>query len=61
VIEVHISNTQAREAFRNQSVISPVCTGVIAGFGIDSYLLALHAVGRLVARHVESMGGAGER
>lgn len=41
LIEVHISNPAAREAFRSQSVISPVSTGVIAGFGFDSYKLAL--------------------
>ena len=41
LIEVHISNPHAREEFRHNSVISCVATGVIAGFGIDSYLLAL--------------------
>jgi 3-dehydroquinate dehydratase II len=46
VVEVHISNPHAREEFRHSSVISGVATGVIAGFGINSYLLALHAVGR---------------
>ncbi|NEM90217.1 type II 3-dehydroquinate dehydratase [Galbitalea soli] len=45
VIEVHISNPHAREEFRHTSVISAVATGVIAGFGFDSYLLALHAIG----------------
>ena len=41
VIEVHISNPHSRETFRHTSVISGVATGVIAGFGADSYLLAL--------------------
>jgi 3-dehydroquinate dehydratase-2 len=41
LIEVHISNPHAREIFRHTSVISGVATGVIAGFGFDSYRLAL--------------------
>jgi 3-dehydroquinate dehydratase-2 len=41
LIEVHISNPHAREEFRQKSVISHAATGVIAGFGFDSYLLAL--------------------
>ncbi|MBP2458511.1 3-dehydroquinate dehydratase-2 [Clavibacter michiganensis] len=41
LIEVHISNPHAREEFRHTSVISPVATGVIAGLGQGSYLLAL--------------------
>lgn len=44
LVEVHISNPHAREAFRHTSVISGVATGVIAGFGFDSYALALDAV-----------------
>lgn len=41
LIEVHISNPSSREDFRRLSVITPAATGVIAGFGFDSYLLAL--------------------
>jgi 3-dehydroquinate dehydratase II len=44
VIEVHLSNIQAREEFRQRSLIAPVCAGVIAGFGWRSYLFALHAL-----------------
>ncbi|MBI35322.1 MAG: type II 3-dehydroquinate dehydratase [Flavobacteriales bacterium] len=43
VIEVHISNTHQREKFRHHSYISPVCQGVILGFGLDSYRLALES------------------
>lgn len=41
LIEVHISNPHSREEFRHNSVISAIATGVIAGFGFDSYRLAL--------------------
>ena len=41
LVEVHISNPHAREEFRHKSVISAAATGVIAGFGFDSYKLAL--------------------
>lgn len=44
VIEVHISNTAKREAFRHNSYISPVCIGTIAGFGMDSYRLGIEAL-----------------
>ena len=43
VIEAHLSNISARESFRRLSVIAPACTGTVAGFGANSYLLALRA------------------
>lgn len=44
VIEVHISNVHSREEIRHRSLISPVCKGVIAGFGMNSYTLAIEAL-----------------
>ncbi len=44
VIEVHISNVHAREAFRHVSMISCACKGVILGFGLNSYRLAMEAL-----------------
>jgi 3-dehydroquinate dehydratase-2 len=44
VVEVHISNTFSRETFRHQSYISPVATGVVIGFGLKGYELALQSL-----------------
>ena len=43
VVEVHISNVHKREPFRHKSMISSACVGVICGFGLDSYRLAVEA------------------
>jgi 3-dehydroquinate dehydratase-2 len=44
VVEVHISNVHKREEFRHHSMISAACLGVICGFGLDSYRLAIEAL-----------------
>ena len=48
VVELHLSNTAARESWRHTSVVSPVATGVISGFGGHGYRLAVEAVGLLL-------------
>jgi len=49
-IEIHLSNTQAREPFRHHSFITPVCCGHIAGFGPASYVLAMDAAVTVVEK-----------
>ena len=48
IVEVHLSNTFAREEFRHRSHISPVATGLIVGFGAKSYVLAIDAIASLI-------------
>ena len=52
IVEVHLSNVQAREEFRKTSVIAPICIGQIAGFGAQSYVLALNAIAKFVEETV---------
>jgi 3-dehydroquinate dehydratase-2 len=49
VIEVHISNVHARESFRHHSWLSPVAAGIIVGFGVDGYVMAIEALVRRAA------------
>jgi len=48
IIEVHISNVHKREAFRHHSFISPIASGVIAGFGTQGYTLAIQRLAKLI-------------
>ena len=47
-VEVHMSNVHGRESFRHESVITPVCTGIVSGFAEHSYLVALQALVRFI-------------
>jgi 3-dehydroquinate dehydratase-2 len=48
IVEVHLSNPTTREPWRHESVVAPVASGSIAGFGADSYVFAVHAVATLL-------------
>ncbi len=50
IVEVHLSNPTTREPWRHESVVAPVASGSIAGFGADSYVFAVHAVATLLDR-----------
>jgi 3-dehydroquinate dehydratase II len=50
VYEIHISNVHARESFRHHSWVSPAAAGIVVGFGVDGYLLALEGLARKAAR-----------
>ena len=50
VIELHISNVHAREEFRHHSYISPAARGIIVGFGVQGYALAMNALVRIAAK-----------
>jgi 3-dehydroquinate dehydratase II len=50
VIELHISNVHAREPFRHRSYISPAAAGIIVGFGVQGYVIALDALARMAGQ-----------
>jgi 3-dehydroquinate dehydratase-2 len=58
-VEVHLSNTQAREAFRQQSLLAPKAVGAIMGFGVESYILGLNGLVSYLRR--ESTTRPGEK
>ncbi len=57
-VEVHLSNVWAREEFRHRSLLADLAVGVVAGFGADSYVLALDGLAGWLRRRGPSAGGA---
>ena len=55
VVEVHISNIYGREPFRHKSLLSPVCKGIVAGFGLDSYRLALLSLSSTSSDNIDNL------
>lgn len=55
LIEVHISNVFAREAFRHHSYISPIASGVLCGFGIEGYALAIRGLAAIIAPSIRKV------
>jgi 3-dehydroquinate dehydratase-2 len=53
VIEVHLSNVHAREPFRHHSFLSPACAGIVVGFGVAGYALAIEGLARTAASRTE--------
>jgi len=53
-VEVHLSNPEAREAYRHESKLAPACIGKVSGFGGDSYVLALEGLVRWLTRRTAS-------
>lgn len=57
-VEVHLSNTQARESFRRRSLLAPKAVGAIMGFGVESYTLGLNGLVSYLRRDSETRAGA---
>jgi 3-dehydroquinate dehydratase-2 len=60
VVEVHISNVHARESFRHQLMLAPVCAGTIAGLGVEGYALAALALLGQIERAANAASAQGE-
>ena len=54
VIEVHLSNVHARESFRHHSYLSPACAGIVVGFGVAGYALAIDGLARMANTYADA-------